>query len=406
MKLTAAATIVIFFLLSCFTFSQDIKDPVTLRKLECDSVTIEASSVVDADDAISDYMRDRYAILSDEWLGNITSTGVVNMLPPPDSFSLSIDIGSVTYKVPKGFLADTVKILWELNIPEFRSYLYQLYNSDTIFIDVWNNVVGTAKDKTYEGHFEGYRIRNWPSWKDPEKPQSTPTPPGPKNPLGLFVVHYDRASLRYFHGTNKNNLVYSKMRNLSHGCVRNDNDNIQKMKEFIIKRVIKADNLEYWLRSKKTLSYDLKGNDIFPVRVLYKTFSVFRDSNGPYIELYKDIYNYGKSSKYDKNNQEELIKLSGTENILAEYKKNIRDNNTPDEKLRKIIEYVINNGSYYERYYIKDIESYIQPQIEPSEEPQVELSEEPQVEPSEEPRIEPLEVPQIEPPEEPQVEPR
>jgi len=359
MKYTAAI-VFIFFLVPCFIFSQDLKNPITLKKLDCDSVTIEASSVVDADDAITDYMRDKFAILSDEWLGNITSTGKVNMLPPPDSLTLSVDIGSVTYKIPKSFLVDTAKILWELNIPEFKSYLYQLHNQDTIFIDIWNNVVGTAKDKTYEGYFEAYRIRNWPSWKDPEKPESTPTPPGPKNPLGLFVVHYDRASLRYFHGTNKNNLIYSRMRNLSHGCVRNDNENIQKMKEFIIKRIIKADNLEYWLNSKKSMIYDLKESDIFPVRVLYKTFSVFRDGNGPYIELYKDIYGYGKSSQYSQANQKELIILSSTENILTEYKKNIRDNNISDEKLRKIIEYVTNNGDLYERYYVKDIEALIE----------------------------------------------
>ncbi|MBN1634056.1 MAG: L,D-transpeptidase [Ignavibacteria bacterium] len=368
MKLISVLVVVFLLFSPCFLFSQDIKDPITLRKLECDSIIIETSSVIDADDAISDHLRDRFPILSDEWLGNITSTGKVNMLPPPDSFSLSIDIGSVTYKVPKSFLVDTAKILWELNIPEFRSYLYQLYNQDTIFIDIWNNVVGTAKDKTYEGYFEAYRIRNWPSWKDPEKPESTPTPPGPKNPLGLFVVHYDRTSLRYFHGTNKNHLIYSKMRNLSHGCVRNDNDNIKKMKEFIIKRIIKNDNLQYWLSSKKTLSYDLKANDIFPVRVIYKTFSAFRDNNGPYIELYKDIYSYGRTSKYSKQNQKDLIVLTNTENIFTEYKKNIRDNKISDEKLKKIIEYVISKGKLYERYYVKDIESYIEPQEEFQEE--------------------------------------
>lgn len=360
MKKISIVIAVVFFITAGFVYGQEISDPITLKKLECDSVIIEATSVIDADDAISDYMRDRFAILSDEWLGMITATGRVNMLPPQDSLSVSVDIGNVTYRVPKSFLVDTAKILWELNIPEFRSYLYQLHNQDTIFIDLWNNVVGTAKDKTYEGHFEGYRIRNWPSWKDPDKPQSQPTPPGPKNPLGLFVVHYDRNSLRYFHGTNKNHLIYSKMRNLSHGCVRNDNDNIMKMKEFIIKRVVKADDLEYWLKSKKSMSYDLKESDIFPVRVVYKTFSVFRDGNGPYIELYKDIYGYSRSAGFGKSNKSDLIFLTNTENILAEYRKNVRDNIIPEEKLTKIIEYVINNGDEYERYYIKDIEPLVE----------------------------------------------
>jgi len=360
MRIVIKFVVLLFFIIQGNIFSQDLVNPVTLKKLELDSMTVEASSVMDADAGIVDYMKDRFAILSDEWLGKITSTGVVINTPPPDSLTLSIDVAGVSYKIPKSFLVDTAKILWELNIPEFKSYLYQLYNQDTIYIDVWNNVVGTAKDKTYEGYFEGYRIRNWPSWKDPEKPESKPTPPGPKNPLGLFVVHYDRNSLRYFHGTNKNHLIYSSMRNLSHGCVRNDNENIKKMKEFLIKRVIKADNLEYWLNSKKSMSYDLKPGDIFPVRVLYKTFTVFRDDNGTYIELFKDIYGYNKRTKYGKSNTEDLIILTNTENILNEYRKNIRDNKIPDEKLTKIIDYIISNGSYYERYYIKDIESLIE----------------------------------------------
>ena len=197
-----------------------------------------------------------------------------------------------------------MKILWELNIPEFRSHLFQIDGKDTIYIDTWNNVIGTAKDKTYTGYFEGYRVRNYPSWKDPEKGKEDKpaTPPGPNNPLGLFVVHYDENSLRYFHGTNKNNLIYSKMRSLSHGCVRNDNDNIAKMKEFLIKRVIKSKDLSGWIDSKRSMTYDFDKVDRFPVRIIYKTYMIDRDDNGLFVELYKDIYNYSNSHNIDKQN--------------------------------------------------------------------------------------------------------
>jgi len=131
-----------------------------------------------------------------------------------------------------------------------------------------------------------------------EKESLPATPPGPKNPLGLFVVHYDENSLRYFHGTNKNHLLYTKMRNLSHGCVRNDNDNIQKMKEFIIKRVIKSEDLSGWMDSKRSMTFEFADIDRFPVRIIYKTFMVNKDESGPYIELYQDIYNYKKFPEY------------------------------------------------------------------------------------------------------------
>src|SRR5690606_27544671 len=145
--------------------------------------------------------------------------------------------------------------------------------------------------------------------------------PGPKNPLGLFVVHYDENSLRYFHGTNKNKLVYSEMRNLSHGCVRNDNDNIAKMKEFLIKRVVKTEDLSKWMDSKKSLVHMMNEEDKFPVEIIYKTFDINSDSFGPYIEFYKDVYNYESSRIDTKLNDPSMITLTTKENIIEEFKK-------------------------------------------------------------------------------------
>ncbi len=357
MHIKISVILPLLLILGYTVYAQELKDPITLKSLECETLMVETSSITEADYSIKEHLQDHIALISDEWLGRITATATpVSKASEGDSSESSNDIYKITYLVPKSFLADTMKILWELNIPEFRSYLYQLYQEDTIFLDIWNNVVGTASDKTYTGNFNAYRIRNWPSWKDPDKPEKPVVPPGPKNPLGLFVVHFDKNSLRYFHGTNKEYLLHSKMRNLSHGCIRNENDNIQKMKEFIIKRVIKSDDLHYWLSSTRSMTYDLKPQDQFPVRIIYRTFTVFRDDYGPYIELYKDIYGYKRASSYGQNNDPSLIILTTKENILREYKIKIRDNKIPEDRLEKIIDYVINNATEYERYYFSDLD--------------------------------------------------
>jgi hypothetical protein len=329
-------------------------------KFEYQTITIEGNSIKDADESIKEFIIDKFPIISKKLVEFIVDTRSVQKIQYSDSTESSKIIAyNVNYKVPHNFLLDTAKILWELNVPEFRSHLFQIYKKDTIYIDTWPNVVGKASDKTYTGHFEAYRVRNWPFWKDPEKgKESLPaTPPGPKNPLGLFVVHYDENSLRYFHGTNKNHLLYTKMRNLSHGCVRNDNDNIQKMKEFIIKRVIKSEDLSGWMDSKRSMTFEFADIDRFPVRIIYKTFMVNKDESGPYIELYQDIYNYKNSRNIDtKWNEEDLITLTSEENIIAEYKKNI-SSNFNEEKLRKAVRYIIDKGDYYEKYYFKDIDA-------------------------------------------------
>jgi|WetSurMetagenome_2_1015567.scaffolds.fasta_scaffold00840_14 hypothetical protein len=335
---------------------------IDTSKLEYTTITVEGGTIADADESIKDLITDRFSIVSEKHIDNIIQSRSVQKIQYTDSSEGSQIISyNINYRVPQNFLLDTVKILWELNIPEFRSHLFQLYKKDTIYIDTWPNVVGTPQNKTYTGYFEAYRVRNWPSWKDPEKGKEDKpaTPPGPNNPLGLFVVHYDENSLRYFHGTNKNHLLYSKMRSLSHGCVRNDNANIAKMKEFIIKRVIKSTDLSGWLDSKRSMTFDFASIDRFPVRIIYKTFDVNADENGTYIELFKDVYYYKSKGNIDsKWNEAGLVTLTTEENILAEYKKETKGN-TEEEKLRKIIRYIINNGAEYEKYYIRDIETRI-----------------------------------------------
>lgn len=321
----------------------------------------ETAETASADQIIREHLLEQFPIISDVDINEIIlSKEISNITASGDSLSSASEMQyKVSFMVPENFLQDTVKILWELNIPAFESKLYQLYNGKQLYLDTWPNVVGKISTKTYTGNFEAYKIRNWPFYKDPEPDKAAlpPTPPGPGNPLGLFVVHYDENSLRYFHGTNKNGLLSSKMRNLSHGCVRNDNDNIEKMKEFIIKRVVKSKDLSGWLGSRKTLIYEFEEIDKFPVRIIYKTFDMEKDQTGNYIVLYKDIYNYSNPDNIsDKFDDATLVTLTGKENLIAEYRKKF-GNDIPDDALNLMMEYLINNGENYERYYVEDLKA-------------------------------------------------
>jgi hypothetical protein len=332
-----------------------IDDPNKKNNIPTQTLTVEAESFEIADNSIRSYILEIFPILPVSTVEKLIKKRAVDygtqdtIKPEKDSFY------KITYSIPENYLVDTAKILWVLNIPEFRSHLFQLYGQDTIYIDTWNNVVGTIKDKTYTGNFEAYKVRNWPSWKDPEKGKEDlpPEPPGPKNPLGLFVVHFDENSLRYFHGTNKEYLLDNKVRNLSHGCVRNYNVNIQKMKEFLIKRVIKSKDLSSWFDSEKTMQYDFEKQDRFPVRIIYKTYNIFKEEDGNYIELYKDIYGY-KNNSGDKFNNPSLVFLTTKENLITEYKEKIGDNITED-RLNQLIDYVIKHCKEYERYDISSL---------------------------------------------------
>ena len=326
---------------------------------------VETSDVAQADASMEDFLKDQFPIISDEAIEEI-----LNGREYKEKIETEVIDSNTTekvtrhlyyYEVGENYLVDTAKIMWQLNIPEFRSRIYQYYKNDTILIDTWNNVVGTINDKTYAGHFAAYKLRNWPSWKDPDpkKAHLNATPPGPKNPLGLFVVHYDENSLRYFHGTNKNHLVYNEMRNLSHGCVRNDNDNIAKMKEFIIKRVVKADDLSGWLGSKRSMTYMMEESDKFPVEIIYKTFNIDSDSFGPYIEFFKDVYNYERGNYDNSLNDGSMVTLTTKENIIEEFKKEYNKGLTVEE-LGLIIDGILPNKEYYTKYYFADLkEKYL-----------------------------------------------
>lgn len=347
-----------------YFYGQQIIDTAVsfqISGLKSERLYFETEYPDQSDITIREHVTDLFPIISEKDLKKIIDSKIITPVAKEYSDSLYSqtvqEISKVTFEVPENFLADTAKIMWILNIPEFNSRIYQLYKGNEIYIDTWPNVVGTIKDKTYTGNFSAYRIRNWPFYKDPDPAKASlpPEKPGPGNPLGLFVVHYDENSLRYFHGTNKPKLLGNTMRNLSHGCIRNDNDNINKMKEFIIKRVVKSSDLSSWLGSRKTLIYDFEEQDRFPVQIIYKTYDLNTDEFGNYLILFKDIYKYGSGAVINTElNDEGLITLTSKENIIAEYRKKF-GNEIPGEALNLMVEYVLNNGNEYEKYYIEDL---------------------------------------------------
>lgn len=326
----------------------------------------EIDSITFADSLMIDSLQKIFPLISESHLNKIAERKIIKSdihVIQIDSLTADTNIVyNVEFEIPNNFLVDSTKILWELNIAEYKSRIYQLHEDDTILINTWNSVVGKASEKTYTGYFEAYRIRNWPSWTNPDKNEfgehDPPIPPGPGNPLGLFVVHYDKNSLRYFHGTNKPWVLSSKFRNVSKGCVRNGNKNIANMKEFIIRKIIKSDTLDNWLEKDKrrSMTYDLKEEDKFPVRIIYKTFRIdHEDGVGPFFEKFRDFYGYKKwNFSRDRLNDSTLVTLTTKENILKDLR-NSFSLKIPMEKLDEIIEFLINEADSYERYYFRDL---------------------------------------------------
>lgn len=321
-------------------------------------VTLQIEDPNNMDAQIEEYLRDIFPIISDNEISAIQGSKEISKRLINDTLG-HIEL-SLSLNIPTHYLEPNPTMLWELNIPEFTSRLYQIYNNDTILITVWPNVVGAPSTKTYTGYYNIFRLRNWPSWKDPESDPLEPgTPPGPGNPLGLFAAHYDENSLRYFHGTNKNGLLKNEYRALSHGCVRNDNGNIDKMKKFIVKKMVSSQDISWWAASKKSMMYNFTEDEKlrFPVRIKYKTFEIGSDSYGDYIVLFKDVYGYARGSKWSKFDAEELMTFSTVENIIAEYKAEHKPNQfqLSDDKLIPIVERLLKNNKEYEKYYFEDL---------------------------------------------------
>jgi hypothetical protein len=341
-------------------FEQEVTKTDIVKDLSAgyQRISFPLDDPADVEGKIESYLIDLFPIISDDEIQAIIGSKEITKKLVNDTlgqveFTLNID-------VPAHYLDPQPTMLWELNIPEFTSRIYQIYNNDTILITVWPNVVGAPSTRTYTGNYNIFRLRNWPSWKDPESDPLEPgTPPGPGNPLGLFAAHYDENSLRYFHGTNKNYLLKNEYRSLSHGCVRNDNANIDKMKRFIVKKMVTSQDLSWWAASKKSMMYNFTEEEKqkFPVRIIYKTYHIGSDSRGDYIIFFKDIYGYARRNKWSNFDKEELMTFSTVENIKADYKAIHKPNQfqLSDENLIPIIETLISTREDYQKYYFDDL---------------------------------------------------
>ena len=321
-------------------------------------IGISLNDPQESDKVIEKYMKELFPIIESSEIDAIKGSKKIFKKLVNDT------LGHVEFTmnilVPEHYLDPEPVLLWELNIPEFASRIFQIYNSDTIQVAYWPNVVGAPSTKTYTGYYNIFRIRNWPSWKDPEAPPDAPaTPPGPGNPLGLFAAHYDENSLRYFHGTNKNHLLKNQYRALSHGCVRNDNANIDKMKRMIVTKMVKSKDISWWVNSKKSLIYDFTEEEKirFPVRIIYKTFNIDRDIKGDYIIFFKDVYGYEKGSRLSKFDEPQLVTFATLENIISEYKSKHKPDQIQlsDDKLVQIVKKLLTNRKEYQKYYFDDL---------------------------------------------------
>ena len=105
------------------------------------------------------------------------------------------------------------------------------------------------------------------------------------------------------------------------------------------------------------MTYELDSIDKFPVRITYKTYELSQDDYGHYISFFKDIYKYqGKDLSKDSWNDASLMTFTTKENILNEYSREYGWN-IPREKLEEIVDYLMQNGKEYERYYFEDLKA-------------------------------------------------
>lgn len=129
-------------------------------------VTLPFEDVENIDGQIEDYLLDMWPIMSDEEISAIQGSKDISKKLVNDTLG-HVEF-SLTINVPAHYLEVAPTMLWELNIPEFTSRIYQIYNNDTILITVWPNVVGAPGTKTYTGYYNIFKGRTGPTWKDPD----------------------------------------------------------------------------------------------------------------------------------------------------------------------------------------------------------------------------------------------
>ena len=145
--------------------------------------------------------------------------------------------------IPQHYPSDRIVINWpegkivqwpvmvlesELNIPAYRWRVWHIVKGERHLLADWPVIVGKTSTRTRVAFLPMDQLERYPPWTDPETKKYVE--PGPRNPLGVWKLKstYTRR-LWYYHGTNKPHLLKRTYRAFSHGCIRNDNDNIRRL---------------------------------------------------------------------------------------------------------------------------------------------------------------------------------
>ena len=211
-----------------------------------------------------------------------------------------------------------MKLASELNIPAYRWRLFHVVDGRRYMIADWPVVVGKNSTRTRVAQLPMDQVEHYPPWTDPETREHVR--PGPGNPLGLWKLRSTHTRrLWYYHGTNRPRLLKRTYRAFSHGCIRNDNDNIRRLGWLLLSHNAGLE-MEPGLVAGRT--------DIFPQRKYrvvplvepvmaenrYDTIEVARKD--PMVEsvvtFYPNVYGIGA--------QGNLYRLTTQEHLMAELK--------------------------------------------------------------------------------------
>ena len=126
-----------------------------------EKVTLTINNVEDIDGQIEDYMRGQFPIISDNEIQVIQGSKEVSKKLVNDTLG-DVDV-YLSFSVPKHYMEAHPVMLWELNLPEFSSG-FTIYNM--IYVDrCLAKCNRQAKHKNCTGHYNIFRLRNWPSGK-------------------------------------------------------------------------------------------------------------------------------------------------------------------------------------------------------------------------------------------------
>jgi len=201
--------------------------------------------------------------------------------------------GGLRGQLPKGpspKIDPTPEVFIEVNIPATELTLYE----DGVPLFRRRIAIGQGIYPTPQQVSEIKRIEWNPWWYPPDAPwakNDKPTPPGPRNPLGVVKLPLSQEIL--FHGTN---VPSSVGRPASHGCMRMHNDDASELAWYLQERFSEqrdpALREEYRKYRWKTFNVVLKKP--VPVELVYRPV-VARDG---LLSFYRDHYNrVGRSHK-------------------------------------------------------------------------------------------------------------